>query len=92
MTERKHEFDLTADEADYLRWLAKDDDVPAALLQVQQNPNTCRLIVNLSSIEAESLREHLTTKLAVAGFDEDYSPNGQGRMLERLIDKFYRKG
>lgn len=34
-------------------------------------------------------RERLTRVSAEVGFDENYSPNQLGRLLETLIDKFY---
>lgn len=89
MTESRRDFHLSAEEVDYLSQLAEDDKSLAKLLQSQECIYGHLAILSLSRAEAEGLRDFLTTKLAAVGFDESYSPNKHGQMLERLIDKFY---
>lgn len=38
---------------------------------------------------AEQFRSAFTDRLARAGFNADYEPTSEGRMLEDLIDRFY---
>ena len=45
--------------------------------------------LRLTRTDAEQLRGCLTTRLAVIGFGENYAINEQGRILEKLIDRFY---
>jgi hypothetical protein len=37
---------------------------------------------------AERFREEFTTRLAKVGFDADYEPTREGKLLEDLIDRF----
>lgn len=89
MTETKHDFQLTFHEADYLNRLAAHDESLAKLYKSQETAPGSGVKISLTRAEAENLRGFLTTQLAAVGFDENYSPNEQGRMLEKLIDKFY---
>lgn len=43
----------------------------------------------LSADDAEAVREAAQDLLDRAGFDETYRPTAVGRLMERLIDKFY---
>ncbi|HEU4624571.1 MAG TPA: hypothetical protein VFS52_07410 [Steroidobacteraceae bacterium] len=38
---------------------------------------------------AEHFRTSFTERLAKAGFDSNYEPNYEGKLLEDLIDRFY---
>ena len=87
--EERHEFQLSAKEFEFLNQLASRDESLADLLSLRAGASGRRMAIRLSRAEVEQLREYLTTKLAEVGFDENYSPNEQGSMLERLIDKFY---
>ena len=89
MTDQKHEFRLKADEWKYLTQLASCDEKLTALLALAEGVRGPRAIIRLSRVDSERLREFLTTQLATVGFDENYSPNEQGEMLEELIEKFY---
>ena len=88
MTQEKHDFQLSVDELRYRIRLAAHDESLAMLLKSQEDALGPSLVIRLSRAEAENLRDSLTTQLAAVGFDDDYSPNKQGRMLEKLIDKF----
>ncbi|MFQ3649978.1 MAG: hypothetical protein SNJ75_06570 [Gemmataceae bacterium] len=85
----KHVFHLSVEEAEYLRCLAPQHETLARLLKLDQEAHGRPAIIRLSPAEAEELRDSLTTQLAAVGFDENYSPNEQGRMLEKLIDKLF---
>ena len=47
-------------------------------------------VVTLSQDVAERFRDEFTNRLAKVGFDPDYEPTSEGKMLEGLIDRFYR--
>jgi hypothetical protein len=44
--------------------------------------------IDFSIAVAEQFRAALTEHLAKVGFDEEYEPNEEGRVLEDLIDRF----
>lgn len=45
-------------------------------------------ILSLDSETAERFRDELTTRLARVGFDANYEPTREGKLLEDLIDRF----
>jgi hypothetical protein len=45
--------------------------------------------IELSEREADDLRERVVDQLTVSGFDQDYEPTADGRILEDLIDKLH---
>jgi hypothetical protein len=47
-----------------------------------------RWILTLSHETAERFRSELTDRLAKVGFNPDYEPTREGRILEDLIDRF----
>jgi hypothetical protein len=83
------EFQVSADELEYLKQLFSHDESLAAMLTFQEVAPSRTVTIRLSRDEAEQLRDFLTTQLAAVGFDKNYSPNEQGQMLEELIDRFY---
>ena len=89
MKEESKEFQVSAGEMEYLKQLTFRDESFAGLLRCQKLPPSGNVAVRLTSPEAEQLRDRLTAELAACGFDESYSPNKLGRMLEVLIDRFY---
>jgi hypothetical protein len=89
MAETVYDFQLSSQEADYLNQLATQDESLAKLLNSQQQVSGGQVKLTMTRAEAEVLRDSLTMKLAAVGFDENYSPNEQGLMLEKLIDRFY---
>lgn len=89
MTEDKRDFQLSVDEFDFLSRAAAHEESLASLLKCEEDAAGRSVTIMLSRTEAEALRDSLTTLLATIGFDKDYSPNEQGRILERLIDRFY---
>jgi hypothetical protein len=89
MMEERHEFRLSEAELEYLQQLVSLDESLIALLGLREGAPGRKATIQLSLAEAERLRDVLTTQLAKVGFDENYSPNEQGQMLEKLIDRFY---
>jgi hypothetical protein len=89
MNKEKCEFRLSVAEMEYLRQVVSNDSPLGALLDYQPGNVGGKLTLRLDRDEAEKLRSRLTEQLAAVGFDKDYSPTGQGKMLENLIDRFY---
>jgi hypothetical protein len=89
MKEENHEFRVLAQELDYLKQLVSHDGPLAGLPISKDVTRGHEITIRLSRAEAEQLRDYLTTQLATVGFEEDYSPNELGQMLENLIDRFY---
>jgi len=46
-------------------------------------------VINLDIDTIEAFRDCFTEELAQVGFDENYEPNEEGKILENLIDRFY---
>jgi hypothetical protein len=86
---RNHEFHLSDEELGCLAQFASADQLIATLVTHPEKSPGKRTTIRLSRREAEQLRDFLTTQLASVGFDENYSPNERGRMLENLIDRFF---
>jgi hypothetical protein len=89
MMEETGEFKVSAGELECLKQLVSHDESLAGLLRFHEGAPGRSLTIRLSRAEAEQLRDSLTTQLAAVGFDQNDSPNEQGRMLEELIDRFY---
>lgn len=87
--EEKHCFSLSADEWQYLQRLTARDEMLASWLGPWANTHSERHSITLSRAEADTLRERLTTQLALIGFDENYEPTEEGRIIEDLIDKLF---
>lgn len=87
--EEMFRFQLSTEEFGFLKQLAASDESICDLLSSNANADGQRMVIRLSRVEAEHLRDFLTTNLAEIGFDEKYSPNAEGDLLEHLIDKFY---
>jgi len=90
MMQGNHEFQVSAEELEYLKQLlASRDETLANMLSFQQGSRGRSATIQLTRTEAEHLREYLTEQLAAVGFNESYSPNEQGKKLEKLIERFY---
>jgi hypothetical protein len=87
MSEENHEFNVPVQELGCL--LALGDESLACLLRSRISLNGHGAIIKMTHAEAEMIRDRLTRRLAEIGFDENYSPNEQGQMLEALIDRFF---
>ena len=70
----------TQEQRAILERLDVPDAVAAALRQ------TC---FALEAKDAETVRGALTKELARQGFDADYEPTAEGRLIEDLIDDFF---
>lgn len=89
MMEDRHEFRVSEAELKYLKQLVLHDETLTNLIRFPEGAPDRKATIQLSLIEAERLRELLTIQLASVGFDENYSPNQEGQMVEKLIDRFY---
>jgi hypothetical protein len=61
----------------------------AAILKTARPVGKAAWAVEISRDTAEQFRSVLTERLASVGFDPEYEPTGEGKMLEELIDCFY---
>jgi hypothetical protein len=75
---------LSADEFALLTEVLAKDKTLAGTLEFQADRSIQVLPKN-----AEHIRDFLTLQLATTGFDQDYAPNEQGRLIESLIDRLY---
>lgn len=89
MSDERHDLHVSTDELHFLNQLVSRDELATGLLSFQKVAHGDETTIQLTRAEAEQLRDFLTTQLATVGFDENYSPNEQGRILEKLIDRFY---
>lgn len=82
-------FHLSAEEAKYISTLMSEDSSFRNLLP--SRPEICidQEALTLGHDEAERLRDYFTDRLARVGFDENYEPNQEGVMLEKLTDLLF---
>ena len=79
-------FRLSAEEGKYILNLMSEDSSFRNLLPSRSEFCIDREALTLNHDEAELLRGYFTDRLARVGFDENYEPNEEGVMLERLTD------
>lgn len=75
-----------------LEYLKRANFLPPALARVIESAEPTRdenWEIAVSADLAEALRSAFTERLAATGFDADYEPTAEGRMLEGLIDRLY---
>lgn len=82
-------FHLSAKEAEYLSKLVSEDSSFKNLLPNRSELHIDRETLTLNHGEAELLRDYFTDRLARVGFDENYEPNEEGVMLEKLTDMLF---
>ena len=82
-------FHLSAKDAEYLSKLMSEDSSFKNLLPSRLEFRIDQETLTLNHDEAELLRDYFTDRLAKAGFDENYEPNEEGVMLERLTDLLF---
>jgi len=89
MAESDITIKLTHADVDYLNNTdIFDQPQIEAIRKIQWVSNaTAKLQLSLSL--SESFRSTFTERLASAGFDENYEPTIEGKVLEKLIDRFY---
>jgi hypothetical protein len=78
----KFPYSFSLDEIQYLNALIENEKIKILPL-IDKN----RKSYFLSKNESELLRDTLTLQLAEFGFNEDYSLNKTGVIIEELIDK-----
>lgn len=83
------EFFVSSDELDYLKELVSHDETVAHLIKVPQGIPGRKVPIRLNRADAAQLRELLMARMDKGGFDENYEPNVEGKMLETLIDRFF---
>lgn len=89
MNAEPNEFRLSAAEFAFLSQIVLGDKSAADLLKNHELRQGGQAVVRLTRTETEQLREFLTVRLAIVGFQGDYSLTEQGRILEELIDRFF---
>lgn len=89
MSEKASTVRLQGSEATYLESLIHDSPVLAPIVTLKQRPNSEARDAIVKTNQVETLREFFTLRLAEIGFNADYAPNEDGKMLETLIDRFF---
>lgn len=89
MMNSQQTFHLSLEEAEYISKLVSEDHSFRDSIRSRPEIRESRGTLILDHAEAERMRDYFTDRLARVGFDEDYEPNEEGVMLERLTDKFF---
>ncbi len=84
MDEVKFEFEILPEELAILRQVCREDIVIS-----NKAVGSKGKIIQLTRSEAETLRGKLTYMLAKVGFDENYEPTIEGKLIEELIVKLF---
>jgi hypothetical protein len=82
-------FRLSTEEVKYISTLMLEDNEFRSLLPSRLEVCIDQQALTLDHDEAELLRDYFTDRLARVGFDENYEPNQEGVMLERLTDLLF---
>ena len=75
-----------------IMYITNSNFLSEPLMQVlisSANKNGESGVISVDRNSAEKLRDAFTDRLAKVGFDKDYDPTAEGRMLEDLIDRFF---
>jgi hypothetical protein len=72
--------DVLIEVKDHFKWQKR--------LDFEEQP-TCVVLKDLDEDDALDLRELCSDYLVEVGFDEEYSANVKGKILEELVDKLY---
>jgi hypothetical protein len=81
--------ELTRSEVEYLETAGFLAPALLGCLRGAQWRSATAAALELSPATAEEFREAFTEQLAKVGFDEEYEPTAEGRLLEGLIDRFH---
>jgi hypothetical protein len=92
MNNEKNEYQISADQAAYLRRLASEQPDFRAMIESFGITEIGGNMLTIHLQEAEILREYFTERLAKVGFDSEYKPNNEGVLLESLIDILFTPG
>jgi hypothetical protein len=74
-----------------LMYLKNVDFLPESLARIVEavrHGGGDKHVLTIQRDTAERFRTAFTNRLATAGFDADYEPTSEGKMLEDLIDRF----
>lgn len=80
---------LTAKHVRYLLDASFLTPTQRALLDEAKDRTGRRFSFSIPDDLAEEFRDAFTLRLMEAGFDSEYQPNEEGRILEDLIDQFF---
>jgi hypothetical protein len=82
------EFRISPKEREDLARLLAEDASLAGFPQPEEGQYG-KITIRLSRDQIRYLRDYMGTRLAKVGFDENYEPNEESRILEDLIDRFF---
>jgi len=88
MTQQKKTVELSRQQLMYLRNTSFLSTSLVHLIATAK-PSGDRYQVAVSRDTAEMFRRTFTDRLAKVGFDVNYEPTSEGKVLEELIDRFY---
>ena len=92
MSDEKHcAVRLSGREAMYLRNATFLPYDLSRIVGAAENSENNGIVILLPRDASERFREIFTERLAKVGFDDDYKPTSEGKVLEALIDHFYIK-
>jgi len=81
---------LSRTEVDYLCNAGFLGEHQTDVLRQAERSHSAGVTLNLTRSAAEEFRDRFTEHLAKVGFDENYNPTPEGKMLEDFIDRFFR--
>lgn len=84
----EYRFLIPQDQFDFLMGIINNESsilIKESIINISSNMTE----LELSPLESEEIRDSLTELLAKNGFNEDYSLNANGVLIEKLIDTFY---
>ncbi|HVV69571.1 MAG TPA: hypothetical protein VHE99_11180 [Gammaproteobacteria bacterium] len=79
------EIDLTKEEYDFL---LKNNFLENDLRRLLENIESGYRL-KIDDLKADEIRDQCGEYLQIVGFDKNYNPTPEGKILEKLIDKFY---
>ncbi len=84
-------FILSAKQKEFLINIVLKDDIRIREIIASSQATTGKekFIILLSKENADMIRDFCADALQKIGFDENYEPTDEGRLLEELIDLFY---
>lgn len=81
---------LSRQEMDYLTSATFLSSGQLDAIRNAQRSDDASVSLTISRKVAEDFRDAFTSQLAKAGFDERYEVTAEGRILEDLIDRFFK--
>ena len=81
---------LSAKQYEYLSDLISADPSFAEVIRIHPQIHLKPDAIILNRSEAEALSDYFSDRLAKVGFDEQFEPDQEGRLLEGLIDDIFQ--